>query len=67
MATLGIFAYIDPMSGVFLLQILAAAVIGGLAFFRQAIWGMSRAVSRLGASRDELRSSANSPGKGDLP
>lgn len=43
-------AYIDPMSGVLVLQILIAAIISGLAFFRRAIWGLIRTVFRIRTS-----------------
>lgn len=43
-------AYIDPMSGALLLQILMAAVIGCLAFFRRTLWGLVTAIFRIGAS-----------------
>lgn len=33
-------SYIDPMSGAILLQVLAAAVIGCVAFFRRSILGI---------------------------
>jgi len=32
------FSYIDPGSGAILLQVIIAAVIGGLAYFRRSIW-----------------------------
>ena len=33
------FAYIDPASGSLILQMILAGIVGGLAFFRRAIFG----------------------------
>ena len=35
-------AYIDPMSGTILLQVLIAGIMGGAALFRRSIWRMIR-------------------------
>ena len=35
-------AYIDPMSGAILLQLLIAAVLGMGLFFRRALWRLAR-------------------------
>ncbi len=35
-------AYIDPMSGTILIQLVVAGVIGGIAFFRRSIGRMLR-------------------------
>lgn len=40
--------YIDPMSGALLLQVVIAAVVGCLAFFRRSVWGLVRAIFRMG-------------------
>ena len=31
-------AYIDPMSGAILLQVIVAGLVGAVAFFRRSIW-----------------------------
>ena len=36
------FAYIDPISGTFLLQMIVAGVLGTLAFFRKNILGITK-------------------------
>ncbi len=49
-----LFAYIDPMSGAILLQLLIAAVVGTGLFFRRAIWRLGRLFTRRDAkSREE--------------
>ncbi len=40
------FAYIDPMSGAILLQVIIAGIIGTAAFFRRSIWRIIRFVFR---------------------
>jgi hypothetical protein len=40
------FAYIDPMSGAIVLQLIIAAIAGTAAFFRRSIWGCVRCLFR---------------------
>jgi hypothetical protein len=41
MSPLSLLAYIDPVSGSILLQAIIAAFIGGVAFFRKSLWGIT--------------------------
>ena len=36
------YAYIDPSSGTFLLQVLAALALSGAFYFRKAVWSLRR-------------------------
>jgi len=51
--SVGVLAYIDPMSGAIVLQILIAGVIGAGAFFRHSIWAFLRRVFRLRRSTED--------------
>jgi len=46
------FAYIDPQSGTLLLQMIAAGVVGTVAFFRNVIFGFFGLFKR-GKPKDE--------------
>ncbi len=41
-------AYIDPVSGTLLLQLLIAGIVGTITFFRRTVWGF---VTRVGRRR----------------
>ncbi|OHB69068.1 MAG: hypothetical protein A2V70_11565 [Planctomycetes bacterium RBG_13_63_9] len=41
-----VFAYIDPVSGAILLQVIIAGFAGCVAFFRRSIWRFVRVVFR---------------------
>lgn len=41
------FAYIDPVSGTLILQLLIAGVIGTIAFFRKYVWLGIRRLARI--------------------
>jgi len=41
-----VLAYIDPLSGSILLQVIIAGVLGCIAFFRRSIWRVLRLVGR---------------------
>ncbi len=40
--TILLFSYIDPVSGVILMQVIVAGVLGCAAFFRRSIWRVLR-------------------------
>jgi hypothetical protein len=42
-----ILCYIDPMSGAIVLQVIVAAVVGTLAFFRRRVWSLFQMPFRL--------------------
>ena len=46
-------AYIDPVSGTLLLQLLIAGVVGTIAFFRRTVWGFVTRVVRRRPSTEE--------------
>ena len=47
-------AYIDPMSGAIVLQLVIAGVIGAFAFFRRSIWGTLRMIFHMKPKTDEV-------------
>ena len=47
-----VFSYIDPMSGSILLQVVIAAVIGCVAYFRRSVWQITCFVFRIKRSND---------------
>lgn len=53
MNTIPLFAYIDPMSGAILIQMIVAFFVGGLAFFRRSIWAIFRTLLRIKPSAEE--------------
>lgn len=57
MTTTLLLGYIDPTSGVFLLQILVAALLGGIAYFRQAVLAVPRLLFRTGTPRPQVECS----------
>lgn len=54
-------AYIDPMSGAIVLQLVIAGVIGAFAFFRRSIWGTLRMIFHMKPKTDEAPASADAP------
>ena len=46
-------AYIDPVSGAILLQVIVAGIVGCVAFFRRSIWRILRFVFRLKSSDED--------------
>ncbi|MBL7223438.1 MAG: hypothetical protein ISS72_06280 [Candidatus Brocadiae bacterium] len=57
-------AYIDPMSGAIVLQLVIAGVIGVFAFFRHSIWGTIRMIFHIKPKTDEA---AEAPASADAP
>lgn len=53
MPELCVLAYIDPMSGTIILQMILAGIIGGVAFFRRSIWAVVRTVFRTKRPRED--------------
>ncbi|MBN2473986.1 MAG: hypothetical protein JXB62_05230 [Pirellulales bacterium] len=49
-------AYIDPVSGSILLQVMIAAVIGSVAFCYRSIWGFVRFIFRRKIPSDDSSS-----------
>ena len=43
----GPLAYVDPMTGTIILQLLVAGAVGALAFFRRSVWAVVRSVLRV--------------------
>jgi len=48
-----LFSYIDPVSGSILVQVIIAAIIGSIAFFRRSLGGFVRTVFRWKRSGNE--------------
>ncbi len=56
-------AYIDPMSGAIILQVILAGAVGCAAFFRRAIWAAVRRLSGR-KTRDESAPERDAPDAG---
>ena len=48
-----LFSYVDPVSGSILLQVILAAIIVGIAFFRRSIWRLFRMLFRRKGANDD--------------
>ena len=61
------FAYIDPMSGSILLQVLIAGTIGAVAFLRRSIWRVIRQFTGQRAATELQQERIESVSDTDLP
>ena len=53
MSISGVLAYIDPVSGAIVLQLIVAGALGTIAFFRRSIWNVFCFVCRRGRAKED--------------
>ena len=56
MLSTNLLAYIDPMSGAVVLQLIVAFFAGALAFFRRSLWGAVRMIFRIKPTSEDTNS-----------